>query len=48
MTEPRATANDPVREDWDTRSSEDVLAQLGSSIWQRAPEGRLVPSRAGR
>jgi Ca2+-transporting ATPase len=32
MTEPRAVANDPVSEDWHTRSPEDVLAQLGSSV----------------
>lgn len=31
MTEPRAAAHDPGREDWHTRSPEDVLAQLGSS-----------------
>ena len=32
MTEPRAVVNVPVREDWHTRSPEDVLAQLGSSV----------------
>ena len=32
MTEPRAAAVVPVREDWHTRSPEDVLAQLGSSV----------------
>ena len=32
MTEPRLAVTIPVREDWHTRSPEDVLGQLGSSV----------------